>query len=297
VSLRATLSSRPGSSNQIGYVVLNPSEVPNSAALLADLTWLRGRSRTLLSSLENTDVTLPAAISFARDIQLINGQSIRFFEVDDASLEQLTSLSDSRFRFLNPGEITNSQAAFSSTSGVRFSLNLLQNDQGLNALISQAQELAPVLDLSALTTAQSLSGTVAIGREADFNSVAGFYRTLDAAGTVLAADAITRLRPGDNGYAAAALHTPNIVGQLGNLSVADNQSTSRSFSGITGGTFLAPFAQVNGNTFFAFGGANTDGLSHFRSLGNNLFGLEDIVGGGDKDYDDMVIGFNFSSVV
>jgi hypothetical protein len=297
VSLRATLSSRPVSSNQIGYVVLNPSEVPNSAALLADLTWLRGRSRTLLSSLENTDVTLPAGSSFARDIQLLNGQSIRFFEVDDASLEQLTSLSDSRFRFLNPGEITNSQAAFSSTSGVRFSLNLLPTDPGLNALISQAQGLAPVLDLSAFTAAQSLSGTVAIGREADFNSVAGFYRTLDAAGTVLAADAITRLRPGDNGYAAAALRTPNIVGQLGNLSVADNQSTSRSFGGITGGTFLAPFAQVNGNTFFAFGGANTDGLSHFRSLGNNLFGLEDIVGGGDKDFDDMVIGFNFSSVV
>jgi phosphodiesterase/alkaline phosphatase D-like protein len=297
VSLRATLSSRPSSSNQIGYVVLNPSELPNSAALLADLTWLRGRSRTLLSSLENTDVTLPAGSSFARDIQLLNGQSIRFFEVDDASLEQLTSLSDSRFRFLNPGEITNSQAAFSSTSGVSFSLNLLPNDPGLNALISQAQGVAPVLDLSAFTAAQSLSGTVAIGREADFNSVAGFYRTLDAAGTVLAADAITRLRPGDNGYAAAALRTPNIIGQLGNLSVADNQSTSRSFSGITGGTFLAPFAQVNGNTFFAFGGANTDGLSHFRSLGNNLFGLEDIVGGGDKDFDDMVIGFNFSSVV
>ena len=297
VSLRATLSSRPVSSNQIGYVVLNPSEVPNSAALLADLTWLRGRARTLFSSLESTDVTLPAGSSFARDIQLLNGQSIRFFEVDDASLEQLTSLSDSRFRFLNPGEITNSQAAFSSTSGVSFSLNLLPNDPGLNALISQAQGVAPVLDLSAFTAAQSLSGTVAIGREADFNSVAGFYRTLDAAGTVLAADAITRLRPGDNGYAAAALRTPNIVGQLGNLSVADNQSTSRSFSGITGGTFLAPFAQVNGNTFFAFGGANTDGLSHFRSLGNNLFGLEDIVGGGDKDFDDMVIGFNFSSVV
>ncbi len=298
VSLRATLSGRPSSSNQIGYVVLNESEVASSAALLTDLTWLRGRSRTLLSSLENTDVTLPAGISFARDIPVINGQRIRFFEVVDATLEQLTSLSDSRFRFLNPGEITNSQVAFSSSSGVRFSLNLLPNDPGLNALISQAQGLAPVLDLSAFTTAQSLSGTVAIGREADFNSVAGFYRSLDAAGTVLAADAITRLRPGDNGYAAAALRTPNIVGQLGNLSVADNQSASRSFSGITGGTFLAPFAQVNGNTFFAFGGANTtDGLSHFRSLGNNLFGLEDMVGGGDRDFDDMVIGFNFSSVV
>ncbi len=296
VSLRATLSSRPISSNEIGYVVLNASEVPDSAALLADLTWLRGRARTLFSSLESTDVTLPAGSSFDRDIQLINGQSIRFFEVKDASLDQLTSLADSRFSLFTTGEFDNSQVAFSSSSGVRFSLNLLPNDPGLNALISQAQGLAPVLDLSAFTAAQRLSGTVAFGREADFNSVAGFYRTLDASGTVLGADSITRFRPGDSGYTAAALRTDNLIGQLGNLSIADNQSTSRSFSGVTGGTFLAPFAQVNGNTFFAFGGANTDRLSHFRSLGNNLFGLEDIVGGGDKDYDDMVIGFNFSNV-
>ncbi|MCP9903797.1 DUF4114 domain-containing protein [Cyanobium sp. BA5m-21] len=296
VSLRAALSSRASSSNEIGYVVINASEVPNSAALLADLTWLRGRARTLFSSLESTDVTLPAGSSFDRDIQLINGQSIRFFEVQDASIDQLTSLADSRFSLFTSGDFANGQVAFSSTSGVRFSLNLLPNDPGLNALISQAQGQAPVLDLSAFTAAQRLSGTVAFGREADFNSVAGFYRTLDAAGTVLGADSITRFRPGDSGYSAAALRTDNLIGQLGNLTVADNQSTSRSFSGVTGGTFLAPFAQVNGNTFFAFGGANTDGLSHFRSLGNNLFGLEDIVGGGDKDYDDMVIGFNFSNV-
>jgi phosphodiesterase/alkaline phosphatase D-like protein len=297
VNLRATLSGRPSSSNQIGYVVLNSSEVADSASLLADLTWLRGRSRTLFSSLENNDVTLPAGSPFDRDLQLINGQSIRFFEVQDASLDQLTSLTDSRFRLFTSGDFANGQVAFSSTSGVRFSLNLLPSDPGLNALISQAQGQAPVLDLSAFSTAQSLSGTVAFGREADFNSNAGFYRTLDASGTVLAADSITRLRPGDSGYTAAALRTDNLIGQLGNLSVADNQTATRSFSGVTGGTFLAPFAQVNGNTFFAFGGANTDGLSHFRSLGNNFFGLEDVVGGGDKDYDDLVIKFNFSSVV
>jgi len=297
VSLRATLSGRSSSSNEIGYVVLNASEVPDSAALLADPTWLRGRARTLFSSLESTDVTLPAGSSFDRDIQLINGQSFRFFEVQDGSLDQLPSLADSRFSLFTTGEFANGQVAFSSSSGVRFSLNLLPNDPGLNALISQAQGQAPVLDLSAFSTAQSLSGTVAFGREADFNSVAGFYRTLDASGTVLGADSITRFRPGDSGYIAAALRTDNLIGQLGNLSVADNQTANFSFSGVTGGTFLAPFAQVNGNTFFAFGGANTDRLSHFRSLGNNLFGLEDIVGGGDKDYDDMVIGFNFSNVV
>jgi hypothetical protein len=66
---------------------------------------------------------------------------------------------------------------------------------------------------------------------------------------------------------------------------------------LAGGSFLAPYALVNGNTFFAYGAANSDGISHFRSLGNNLFGLEDISGGGDRDYDDLVIGFNFTSLI
>jgi hypothetical protein len=297
VNLRATLNSRPDSSNQIGYVVLNAAEVASADALLSDLNWLRGRAQTLFSTLESKDVTLPPAGSaFARDLQLINGQSLRFFEVVDASLEQLSSLSDSRFRRLSSAAFANGQVAFSSTSGVSFSLSLLPSDLGLNALISTAQGRAPVLDLSAFTAAQSLSGSVVLGREADFNSSAGFYRSLDANGTVIAADGITRLRPGDSAYAAEALRSSNLIAQLGNLAVADNQTTSRSFSGLSGGSFLAPFAQVNGNTFFAYGAASTDGISHFRALGNNLFGLEDIVGGGDRDFDDLVIGFNFDAV-
>jgi phosphodiesterase/alkaline phosphatase D-like protein len=297
VSLRANLSGRPSSSNQIGYVVLSPDELPGSANLLNDLTWLRGRAKTLFSSLESTDVTLPANTRFERDILLINGQSLRFFEVQDASLDQLTSLSDSRFRYLNQADLGNTQASFSSSSGVIFSLGVLPGDPGLNALIGQAQAQAPVLDLSALTASQRLQGTVALGREADFNSVAGFYRSLDAQGTIVAADGVTRLRPGDVGYGAAALRSDNLVNQLGNLSVADDQISSRSFAGVTGGSFLAPYVVVNGNTFFAYGAANSDGISHFRSLGNNLFGLEDIAGGGDLDYDDLVIGFNFTSII
>jgi hypothetical protein len=278
-------------------VVLSPDELPGSANLLNDLTWLRGRSKTLFSNLESTDVTLPANTRFERDILLINGQSLRFFEVQDASLDQLTSLSDSRFRYLNQADLGNTQASFSSSSGVRFSLSVLPGDPGLNALIGQAQAQAPVLDLSALTAAQRLQGTVALGREAEFNSVAGFYRSLDAQGTIVAADGVTRLRPGDVGYGAAALRSDNLVNQLGNLSVADDQISSRSFADVTGGTFLAPYVVVNGNTFFAYGAANSDGISHFRSLGNNLFGLEDIAGGGDLDYDDLVIGFNFTSII
>jgi hypothetical protein len=297
VSLRASLTRRPASVNQIGYVVLNASEVANADALLRDLSWLRGRAQTLFSSLASNDVTLPPGISFARDIQLINGQSLRFFEVKAASLNELTSLGDHRFRHFTLDEYNIAQAGFSSSSGVRFNLTLLPNDPGLNALISNAQGLAPVLDLSAFTSTQTLGGTLTLGREADLDSVTGFYRSLDAEGAVLTADGFTRLRPGDSGYANAALNSNNIVGQLSKLKVGDDQTSSRSFSGVSGGSFLAPFAAVNGNTFFAFGAANKDGISHFRSLGNNLFGLEDQLGGGDHDFDDLVIGFTFTSLV
>ena len=228
---------------------------------------------------------------------MINGQSLRFFEVQDASLDQLTNLGDSRFSYLNPVDLGNGQVFLPSSSGIGFSLGILTGDPGLNALIGQAQAQAPVLDLSALTATQSLQGSIAMGREAEYNSVVGFYRSLDAQGTIVAADGLTRLRPGDLGYGEAALRTDNLVSQLGNLSLANNQTSSINFADVTGGSFLAPYALVNGNTFFAYGAANGDGISHFRSLGNNLFGLEDIAGGGDLDYDDMVIGFNFTSLI
>ncbi|MEB3307131.1 MAG: DUF4114 domain-containing protein, partial [Cyanobacteriota bacterium] len=296
VNLRASLSGRPSSSNQIGYVVLNPEELASADSLLRDLPWLRSRARTLYSTLESTDVTLPAGSSFVRDLQLINGQSLRFFEVVDASLEQLTSLSDSRFRLLSSPDFANGQVAFSSSSGVRFSLSLLNGDPGLHALIGNGQGTAPVLDLSAFTTAQNLSGTVVFGREASSTPSAGFYRTVDITGLVIAADGVTRLKPGDSGYAAAALRPANVVSQLSGLTVADDQSSSRSFSGVSGGSFLAPYAQVNGETFFAYGPANRDGISHFRVIGTNRLGLEDMPGGGDRDFDDLVIGFSFSAV-
>lgn len=297
VGVKATVTSRAETSNQIGYVVLNASEVARSASLLGDIAWLRNRAKTLASNLENNDVILPDNVSFSSDIQVINGQSLHFFEVTDGTLDELTSLSDSRFRFLAPDAPGNKQqVGFNSTSGMRFSLNLPPQDPGIGVYISQAQGIAPVLDLTGFTTT-SLGGSVDLAREANLDSIVGFYRTLDAAGTVIAADGITGLKPGDKGYAEAALQPFNRVSQLGDLSVADEQKKTRYFTGLTGGSFLAPFAQVDGNTFFAFGKANSDGINHFRVLGNNLFGLEDLLGGGDRDFDDLVFGFNVSHVV
>jgi hypothetical protein len=39
-------------------------------------------------------------------------------------------------------------------------------------------------------------------------------------------------------------------------------------------------------------GANPDKVDHFRLIGNNTFGVEDLYGGGDRDFNDLVINLN-----
>ena len=53
----------------------------------------------------------------------------------------------------------------------------------------------------------------------------------------------------------------------------------------------------NDDVFFAFADANPDKLEHFKSSGDNLVCFEDSLGGGDLDYDDLIIGFSFDSLV
>jgi hypothetical protein len=48
--------------------------------------------------------------------------------------------------------------------------------------------------------------------------------------------------------------------------------------------------------YFAYIGANADKVDHIRLLGNNVFGFEDLAGGGDKDYNDVVLKVNLSVV-
>ena len=71
---------------------------------------------------------------------------------------------------------------------------------------------------------------------------------------------------------------------------------------IGGGKIFAPFAIANGTleqvldddtdndpeVFFAHIAANSDGVDHIRNLGGNTLGVEDLVGGGDMDYNDIV---------
>jgi hypothetical protein len=302
--VKVGLNSRSTSANQICYVVHDPSDSLSFDSIFADLDLLKARSQTLYTSLESTDVTLAPSTSLSREILLINGQLVRFFEVRDGTLNTLTSANDARLRVLSTGGFSGdsrSVNAFSS-SGVSLSLALVDGDQGLNALIGQEQGLAAVLDFTSFATDQKVEGSLSLAREAAFDAVTGFYRTLDIKGSVWL-DPLDKskgtIAPGQTGttaadYGAAALR--NMVDSLTGMRVDNRQTSSRLIS-LQESTYLAPIAQVNGHTFVSFDKGNTDGISHFVTLGTNTFGLEDLHGGGDKDYDDQIISLVFSKLV
>ena len=136
-----------------------------------------------------------------------------------------------------------------------------------------------------------------MAREASYDANTGFYYAVETQGSVLNANG-DLLTPGiatREDYLAAALRSSNIFNDFSGLKIANRQVSRNDFV-VTATTYLAPFAQVNGDTFFAFGAANVDNIGHFRVLGSNMIGLEDLRGGGDRDFNDVILKFSFSAV-
>ena len=229
-------------------------------------------------------------------LKVSNGQSLRFFSLADTTLDRLKSVKDSRLSFLDSTVNSDGSVSFAASAGLSFNLALNANDQGLNALVAQEQTIAPVLDGTAFSNGESLLGIWAQAREATLDALTGFYRVVDPTGMVIGANG-SLIAPGAAGYAEAALRADNLYGgDTFTFSLANNKTEEASLEMGDLGGYLAPYAKVQSNTFFAFAKANADGMSHFRVLGNNVFGLEDQFGGGDRDFDDHIIGFQFDSV-
>ncbi|NEP02522.1 MAG: DUF4114 domain-containing protein [Symploca sp. SIO2E9] len=131
--------------------------------------------------------------------------------------------------------------------------------------------------------------------DAAFNNSVGLYIVQNEQGTVI--DPLTNqlINPGEAGYAEAAIS----IGQ--NLFEASRDET---VSVQLGNAIYAPFIIADGTTeqflsnnpnnqgegeqeplaYFAYLGANPDGVDHVQLLGDNLFGFEDLFAGGDQDY-------------
>jgi pimeloyl-ACP methyl ester carboxylesterase len=158
----------------------------------------------------------------------------------------------------------------------------------------QGTAAGETIDLRNVTGPVQVSTT--IRSDASYNNSIGLYRVDDATGR------IGTLNPSDAGYAAAALRQAV-------LTLNKTQTTAQ--QQLTGGAIYGTFIVANGtvqdfltnnptnvgaetvpHAYFNYVGANPDRVDHVKLLGDNKFGFEDFLGGGDRDYNDTVVQFN-----
>jgi|GEM_PF-1740735 len=164
-----------------------------------------------------------------------------------------------------------------------------------------------VIDLTGVSGPVTASFT--LNRSASYNNFGGIYIT-DQSGDVLnSSGGIVAYNP-DTGKSTFAQYDQAAVSNMVqgmNMVVGNNQVVTIN-STLTGGEIYAPFliqndtntADVNGSSsapsvWFPFIGANSDNFDHVRLLGDNVFGFEDLTGGGDKDFNDLIMHVNLTT--
>lgn len=119
------------------------------------------------------------------------------------------------------------------------------------------------------------------------------YRVDDLVGT------INGIGAGEAGYAEAAVSRA-YAAQDGSLTLqgggygkfAENRVT-----GVDNGDIIAMRLTTSaGGEFYSFASANSDGaVTHLWNYGLNVWGWEDVAGGGDRDFNDLVVRLDFVS--
>ena len=137
----------------------------------------------------------------------------------------------------------------------------------------------------------TISGS--ISRSATDNLALQFYEIKNIDGAVTDPISGSILLPGEPGYADAAINNANL--NSNQLVLADASINSFDFT-LQAGKLYAPVLinEEQNELYFAIAGANRDGLDHFNGVGANGWGIEDTFGGGDRDFNDIIIRFEVS---
>ena len=147
-----------------------------------------------------------------------------------------------------------------------------------------------VLDLRGSAT-DMLTAQVSVYSEAVYDNLIGFYRTNEA-GDVLDAQGSVVAAAGSSAYRQAVVEhrlDDYIVGEgTRELTLAGRSLLS---------TFIisdGSFEQYDPDRLYVSSvNNNSDGTDHIRKLGDHVFAFEDMAGGGDRDFNDMIISVRF----
>jgi hypothetical protein len=271
------------------------------------------KGQVIFSTITNFPAGFDAG-SIEKLIEFESNDNLRFYLVKDGSTDSVLNNNTpiSNVLFADPSDVRITDLGTNS-----FSLNWEDgsgNPAGFEDLQIQIQvtdQAIPLgtagqnkpqgesLDLRGI--AGPVNANFVVNREASYNNFIGFYRVTDANGGIdTNGDGTADILPGQDGYVQAALN-----GRVSDISLnTNNGGTAELNTTLQGGAIYVPFLVADGgfdannpNIYFAFLGANSDGVDHVRMLGDNIFGFEDLRGGGDKDFNDMIVKVNLTQVV
>ena len=268
-------------STQALSLTVELSEILTVGSLTIFSTDANGGNRkpiATFSVVENENNVLP---DFNPKFTLLNSELVDIthlqFELEEKGVKSIAI----------PEELDDGSIGLTFEDGTKFAAALEETPLAANVLINDAE----TIDLTDLTGTVNISGS--IRREAKLDNVVDLYIT-DADGAVF--DAMgNKFLPGQEGYREAA-----IASRL-NINLTGTNGQVETFNAtLAGGTHLGLFIAVdgvdpaidpNGEVFFSHSGAN-GGTDHFRTLGNNTFGIEDQAGLGDSDFNDAIVAFD-----
>jgi hypothetical protein len=291
-NLKFTPLARTGSgADDLGVFVVDDAQGRVAGLLPTDAGYLKAaldRSQTIFSTLGGSffDASVTRQLSFQA------GQRLQFFAVKDDTIDAAKDAFASGKLFDKVVLGDSSKLQFIPTSlGDKATLNwngtssnvLFQTEISTQAAAigTAVQSKVDILDLTSQIGNQLANYSVQ--SDAAYKNSVGFYSVDDAL-----TGQIGNLKPGDVGYADAAIKRSVVL-----LDSKSGQLVSSS-GNLAGGTILAPYLVVNGTqTYFAYIGANTDKVDHIKLLGDNRFGFEDMYGGGDRDYNDVILSVKF----
>ncbi len=254
------------------------------------------------------------------EIGLDSNKTYQFFQVQDGSIADLQqqlasgktptnvlfSLADASGN--SPFAVTNNinnDGYNVSVNNDELVLNVVKLDAGIPNLPigSKSQGLAQgrTIDLTDFA-GETLKVDITTKSDAAYNNSIGFYAVEDAIGTILLANGTT-LKPSDANYAVEAVKSAILQAGKNDLKVDLDLAGGKNYAPvlIAQGSFndFVSKNPTNGgdgsstHAYFNYIGANPDRVDHFRLLGNNTFGAEDLYGGGDRDFNDLVVTATF----
>jgi Domain of unknown function (DUF4114)/Cysteine-rich secretory protein family len=224
----------------------------------------------------------------------------------DFVLKDNGSLVGSQNIFVNADKPDNIKVDLISDNSNKFQTNLVLPVVKLGSNVQTGGLESKVIDFRVDNTGskpENLSNKkidanfIGVTADAKFHNYAGLYRVEDNRGTVIDPIDNKSYQPGDSGYIAAALRASKNIGVE-----IDRNGKADSFN-LTGGSLYAPFVVADGRVddvlnsknsattprvYFNYIKANVDNTEHIKLLGANKFGFEDVFGGGDRDYNDLI---------